>query len=57
MPDGDPMNAFPPELREVVRSVEQGKPSEILGAKLAQDAIRICEAESASLASGRPVKL
>ena len=30
-----------------------GKPSEILGAKLAQDAIRICEAESESLARGR----
>jgi predicted dehydrogenase len=57
MPDGDPMNAFPPELREVLRAVKERKPSEILGAKLAQDAIRICEAESASLARGRPVKL
>jgi predicted dehydrogenase len=57
MPSGDPMNAFPPELREVLRAVRNGKPSEILGAKLAQDAIRICEAESASLASGKTVKL
>ncbi|MEX0642960.1 MAG: Gfo/Idh/MocA family oxidoreductase [Pirellulales bacterium] len=57
MPDGDPMNAFPLELREVLRAVNEDKPSEILGANLAQDAIRICEAESASLTSGRPVDL
>jgi predicted dehydrogenase len=57
LPDGDPMNAFPAELREVARAVRSGKPSEILGGELAQDAIRICEAQSASLKQGRPVRV
>jgi predicted dehydrogenase len=57
MPDGDPMNAFPAELREVARAISDGESSDILGARLAQDAIRVCEAESASLASGRPTKV
>jgi predicted dehydrogenase len=55
--DGDPMNVFPAELREVAKAVRSGQPSEILGGQLAQDAIRICEAQSASLQQGRPVKV
>jgi hypothetical protein len=44
-------------LREVTRSVADGKASEILGAILAQDAIRLCEKQSASLSSGATIKI
>ncbi len=54
---GDPIDAFVGELREVTRSVGEGKASETLGAILAQDAIRLCEKQSASLLSGQPVKI
>jgi predicted dehydrogenase len=54
---GDPVDAFANELREVTRAVRDGKASEILGAILAQDAMRMCEAQAESLKSGRPVKL
>jgi predicted dehydrogenase len=54
---GDPIEAFANELREVVRSVRDGKTSEILGAILAQDAMLICEQQAASLECGRPVKI
>jgi predicted dehydrogenase len=57
LPGGDPIDAFANEVREVVRSVESGRASEILGASLAQDAMRICEKQAESLASGRSVKL
>ena len=55
LPGGDPVEAFVNELREVTRSVSEGKTSEILGAILAQDAIRLCEKQSDSLIQGRPV--
>ena len=57
LPGGDPVDAFVEELSEVVRSIRAGRPSKILGAELAQDAMRICEAQSASLLRGKPVKL
>jgi predicted dehydrogenase len=57
LPGGDPIEAFAAELREVVQSVSEGKMSEVLGAVLAQDAMRICEREAASLQRGRPVKI
>jgi predicted dehydrogenase len=57
LPGGDPVDAFVNELREVTRSVSEGKASETLGAILAQDAIRLCEKQSASLLEGRPVKI
>lgn len=53
---GDPIEGFTNELREVVRSIESGQPSEILGAILAQDAMRMCEKQSHSLQRARPVK-
>jgi predicted dehydrogenase len=53
---GDPLDAFADEVREVMRCVREGEPSEILGADLAQDAMRICELESLSLERGKPVK-
>jgi predicted dehydrogenase len=57
LPGGDPVDAFVDELAEVARSVRAGRSSKILGAELAQDAMRICEAQSASLLRGKTVKL
>lgn len=57
LPGGDPIDAFVNELREVTHSIRDGKTSEILGAIMAQDAMRMCEKQSASLMSGRPVKI
>lgn len=54
---GDPIDAFVNELREVVHSVRDGKASEILGAILAQDAMRLCEKQAESLRCGRSVKV
>ncbi len=54
---GDPVDAFVDELSEVARSIRAGRPSKILGAELAQDAMRICEAQSSSLLRGKEVKL
>lgn len=51
----EPLDAFVAELREVVRCVRQVRRSEILDPELAQDAIRICQAESRSLIHGRMV--
>jgi predicted dehydrogenase len=57
LPGGDPIDAFVSELREVTHAVRDGKASETLGAMLAQDAMRMCEAQSESLRTGQPVKL
>jgi predicted dehydrogenase len=54
---GDPVEAFVAELREVAECVRAGRPSRILGAELAQDAMRICEKQSASLLRGKPVRI
>jgi predicted dehydrogenase len=56
LPGGDPVDAFANEIREVVHCVREGKTSEILGAILAQDAMRICEKQAESLQRGGPVK-
>jgi predicted dehydrogenase len=55
LPGGDPIDAFANELSEVARCVGAGRSSEILGATLAQDAMRLCEAQAESLRAGRPV--
>jgi predicted dehydrogenase len=57
MPSGDPVDGFVSELREVTDCIKEGRESEILGAALAQDAIRLCEKEAESLRSGAPVKI
>jgi predicted dehydrogenase len=57
LPGGDPVDAFADELREVIQCVREGRSSEILGAELAQDAMRICECQAASLDRGKPIKL
>jgi hypothetical protein len=57
LPGGDPIDGFVSELREVTRSVAEGKSSEILGVILAQDAIRLCEKQSESLRRNGPVTI
>jgi predicted dehydrogenase len=54
---GDPVDAFAEELREVVACVRDGLSSEVLGAELAQDAMRICESQAESIKRRKPVKL
>ena len=55
MGDGDPMNAFPPQLSEVVRSIRAGEPSPILSGQLASDAITLCHLQTKSLTKGKTV--
>jgi predicted dehydrogenase len=57
LPGGDPTDAFANELREVVRCIRDGQTSEILGAILAQDAMRLCEKQAESLRVGAPVSV
>jgi len=54
---GDPVDAFAAELREVVRSVRTGKSSEILSGGLACDALVLCQKQTQSVVSGRPMKI
>ena len=55
--DGDPLRGFEAEIREVVRSIESGQPSAILGGTLARDAIEICLAEAESVRQRTSVRL
>jgi predicted dehydrogenase len=57
LPGGDPIDAFVAELREVAHCIREGKGSEILGAILAQDAMRLCEAQATSLETAQPVRI
>jgi predicted dehydrogenase len=57
LPGGDPIDAFVNELREVTQAVRDGKASETLGAILAQDAMRMCEAQATSLRTAKPASL
>lgn len=54
---GDPLEAFAAEVREVVRSVRQGKSSSILNAELARDAVVLCQKQTESLRKGRRVTI
>jgi predicted dehydrogenase len=51
--DGDPMNAFEAELREVTDSVGNNRQSAILSGALAQDAVQLCEMQAQSIAASR----
>ncbi|HEX6962513.1 MAG TPA: Gfo/Idh/MocA family oxidoreductase [Lacipirellula sp.] len=50
---GDPMDAFEAELRTVTDCVRKNQESEILGSHLAQDAIKLCQMQAASIAAAR----
>ncbi|MBX7165014.1 MAG: Gfo/Idh/MocA family oxidoreductase [Pirellulales bacterium] len=54
---GDPMDGFAAELTEVVRALRSGKPSPILSGDLARDALVMCQKESQSVRTGKPVKI
>ena len=45
------------ELREVVDCIAHDRESDVLGGALARDAIRICDAETKSLTTGRPERI
>jgi predicted dehydrogenase len=53
----DPLEAFAAELSETVRSIRTGRVSTLLSGGLARDALLLCEKQTASLASGRLVKI
>ena len=55
LPEGDEVDSFAAELREVARAVAAGESSDILGGDLAIDAIRICQMETESVSSGKTV--
>lgn len=57
LPAADPVDGFTAEIAEAVRCIEEGRPSDILGATLATDAMRLCAAQAESLRTGRPVRL
>ena len=58
LPTGDPMlAAFEEEIKEVVRSVRSGKPSDLLGGDLARDAVVLCHKQTRSVQTGKPVKV
>jgi predicted dehydrogenase len=55
--DGDPVNAFEAEIKEVVRAVRTGEPSALLSGDLARDAIVICHRETESVIKRRQVRV
>ncbi len=55
--DVDPLAGFIAELKEAVQCIRNGKPSTILGAELARDAIILCQKQTQSVKTGRPVKV
>lgn len=54
---GDALDAFVAELQEVCRSVRRDESSTLLGGELARDALRMCQAESQSVRTGKPVRI
>jgi predicted dehydrogenase len=58
LPPGDPMlAAFDAEIKEVVRSVTSGKPSDVLSGELARDAIVLCHKQTQAVRSGKTVRV
>ncbi|MCH8150363.1 MAG: Gfo/Idh/MocA family oxidoreductase [Planctomycetes bacterium] len=55
--DGDPVNGFVAEIEEVVRCVESGNPSQILGGDLARDAILLCHKQTESVKQAKPISV
>lgn len=58
LPQGDPMLiAFDEEIKEVVRSIASGQPSQILAGCLARDAIVLCHKQTQAVRSGKTVRI
>jgi len=53
--DGDPMNAFVAEIKQVMKDVKGKSMSPLLGSQLAADAITLCHKQSESLRTGKPL--
>jgi predicted dehydrogenase len=53
----DPVDGFVCELKEACRAVQAGKPSDVLGADLARDALVLCERQHRSLREGKLVRV
>jgi predicted dehydrogenase len=53
----DPVDAFADELSEALRTVRSGKPSALLDGELARDAVILCQKQTASIRTGRLVKV
>jgi predicted dehydrogenase len=51
--EGDPMNGFEAELRTVLECVRKNQESDVLGGDLAQDAVKLCQMQSDSIAASR----
>jgi predicted dehydrogenase len=50
---GDPMDAFHAELRNVTEYVRKNQESDILSGALAEDAVKLCQMQSESMAAAR----
>jgi predicted dehydrogenase len=55
--DGEPLQGFSDELTAAVNAVNSGKESELLGGRLARDALVLCHKECESVLAGRPIDL
>ena len=55
--EGDVLDAFEAEIKEVVSCVKEGQRSPILGHDLARDAIVMCHKQTASAKKGRPQRI
>jgi len=55
--DGDPVLSFEQEMAEVVRSLETGTSSTLLGGALARDAIGLCHRQTESAIARKPVNV
>jgi len=55
--DGDPIEGFVQEIKEVARSLRSGQPSPVLSGDLARDAVALCHKQADSVTRGRPVKV
>lgn len=55
--EGDPLDGFQAEIREVVGCLRKNTESSILNPQLASDAIRLCQKQTESLKKGKSVKV
>jgi predicted dehydrogenase len=53
----DPLAGFVAELKEAAKCIRTAKPSIVLGADLARDAVILCQKQTQAVKSGRPVKI
>jgi predicted dehydrogenase len=54
---GDPLESFQAEIREVVKGIKTGRVSEVLDARLARDAIVLCQKQTESIEKNRRVTI